>query len=100
MIKILLLAGPGSEPAWGWPLPNCRCLRSRYGWGILIPKPGSPYAGESIPMHGGEIFGFQSMIQRIPAHKELIVLLENTDSPKLLDIALQIRNVLANYPER
>ena len=62
-----------------------------YGWGILIPKPGSPYAGESIAMHGGEIFGFQSVIQRIPAHKELIVLLENTDSPKLLDIALQIR---------
>jgi len=64
-----------------------------YGWGILIPKPGSPYAGESIPMHGGKIFGFQSLIQRIPAHKELIVLLDNTDGPKLLDIALQIRGV-------
>jgi hypothetical protein len=51
-------------------------------------------------MHGGEIFGFQSLIQRIPAHKELIVLLENTDSPKLFDIALQIRGVLANNPER
>ncbi len=71
-----------------------------YGWGILIPEPGSPYAGESIPMHGGQIFGFQSLIQRIPAHRELIVLLENTDSPKLLDIALQIRAVLANNPER
>ena len=71
-----------------------------YGWGILIPTPGSAYAGESIPMHGGEIFGFQSLIQRIPAHKELIVLLENTDSPKLFDIALQIRGVLANNPER
>jgi CubicO group peptidase (beta-lactamase class C family) len=71
-----------------------------YGWGILIAEPGSPYAGESIAMHGGQIFGFQSLIQRIPAHKELIVLLENTDSPKLFDIALQIRGVLANNPER
>jgi CubicO group peptidase (beta-lactamase class C family) len=66
-----------------------------YGWGILVPKPGSPYAGESIPMHGGAIFGFQSLIQRIPKHRELIVLLDNTDSPKLLDIALEIRRALA-----
>jgi CubicO group peptidase (beta-lactamase class C family) len=67
-----------------------------YGWGILVPKPGSPYAGESIPMHGGAIFGCQSVIERIPAHKELIVLLDNTDSPKLLDIAEEIRRVLSN----
>jgi len=66
-----------------------------FGWGILVPKPGSPYAGEAIPMHGGAIFGFQSLIQRIPEHKELIVLLDNSDSPKLLDIALEIRGVLA-----
>ena len=66
-----------------------------YGWDILIPKAGMPYAGESIAMHGGAIFGFQSLIQRIPVHRELIVLLDNTDSPKLLDIALEIRRVLA-----
>jgi len=46
-------------------------------------------------MHGGEIFGFQSVIERIPRHKELIVLLNNTDSPKLLDIAMEIRGVLS-----
>ncbi len=66
-----------------------------YGWGILTPKPDSPYASESIPMHGGAIFGFQSLIQRIPSRKELIVLLDNTDSSKLLDIALEIRRVLS-----
>jgi CubicO group peptidase (beta-lactamase class C family) len=66
-----------------------------YGWVILIPEANSPYAGESIPMHGGEIFGFQSVIQRIPKHRELIVLLDNTDSPELLKIALEIRRVLS-----
>jgi CubicO group peptidase (beta-lactamase class C family) len=66
-----------------------------YGWDILVPAAGSAYAGESIPMHGGAIFGFQSMIQRIPTHKELIVLLDNSDSPRLPDIALDIRRVLA-----
>lgn len=69
-----------------------------YGWGILVPAAGSPYAGESIPMHGGAIFGFQSVIQRIVHHKETIVLLDNSDSPKLLEIALQIRRVLADNP--
>jgi hypothetical protein len=38
-------------------------------------------------MHGGAIFGFQSLIERIPKRKELIVLLDNTESPKLLGIA-------------
>ena len=46
-------------------------------------------------MHGGAIFGFQSVIQRIVRHKELIILLDNTDSPKLLDTALEIRRVLS-----
>ncbi len=69
-----------------------------YGWGILHPAAGSPYAGESLPMHGGAIFGFQALIQRIPSHRELIVLLDNTESPKLLDIALELRRVLATNP--
>jgi len=67
-----------------------------YGWGILIPAAGEPYAGESIPMHGGAIFGFQSVIVRIVSHRELIVLLDNSDSPKLLDMAREIRRVLAD----
>jgi CubicO group peptidase (beta-lactamase class C family) len=69
-----------------------------YGWGILVPKPGAPYASESIPMHGGAIFGFQSLIERIVQHREVIILLDNTDSPKLLEIGQQIRQVLANNP--
>lgn len=69
-----------------------------YGWVMLVPKPGAPYAGESIPMHGGAIFGFESVIQRIPKHKELIVLLDNTESSKLLEIALQIRTLLSQRP--
>lgn len=69
-----------------------------YGWVMLLPAAGSPYGGESIPMHGGAIFGFQSLIQRIVQHRELIVLLDNHDSPKLLEIALEIRRALASNP--
>lgn len=67
-----------------------------FGWGILTPKPNSPDAGETVFMHGGAIFGFQSVIERIPIRKELIVLLDNTDSPKLLEIALEIRRALSS----
>ncbi len=69
-----------------------------YGWAILVPAAGSPYAGESIPMHGGAIFGFQSVIERIIQHRELIALLDNHDNPKLLQIALEIRRALASNP--
>lgn len=69
-----------------------------YGWGILIPQPGQPYAGEAIPMHGGAIFGFQSVIQRIVQHHETIIVLDNSDSPKLLEIAQQTRKILADNP--
>jgi len=67
-----------------------------YGWVILVPAAGSPYAGESIPMHGGAIFGFQSVIQRIIQHRELIVLLDNNDDETLLKTALEIRRALAS----
>ena len=67
-----------------------------FGWGILIAEPGSPDAGETVLMHGGAIFGFQSVIERIPKKKELIVLLDNTESPKLLEIALAIRQALSD----
>ena len=69
-----------------------------YGWVMLVPASGTPYAGDSIPMHGGAIFGFQSLIQRLINHRELIVLLDNNDDPKLLQIALEIRRVLAKNP--
>lgn len=69
-----------------------------YGWSILIPAPGAPYASESIPMHGGTIFGFRAVLQRIPSRREFIVLLDNTESSKLLEIAVEIRSVLATTP--
>lgn len=66
-----------------------------FGWGILIPALGFPNAGETVLMHGGAIFGFQSVIERIPKRNELIVLLDNTDSHNLLEIALEIRRALS-----
>ena len=65
-----------------------------FGWSIYVPKSGQPNAGETILMHGGAIFGFQSVIERVPDDRELIILLDNSDSPKLLQIARDIRSAL------
>jgi len=62
-----------------------------FGWSIYVPKAGQPNTGETILMHGGAIFGFQSVIERIPGSRELIVLLDNSDSTKILEIARDIR---------
>ena len=67
-----------------------------FGWSIYIPKSGQPNAGDTILMHGGAIFGFQSVIERIPKYRELIVLLDNSDSPKILEIARDIRSALVS----
>ena len=69
-----------------------------YGWNILIPKAGSPYAGEAIAMHTGLVFGFQCVIARIPKHQELIVLLDNAEDATLLGIGLQIQQALYKNP--
>jgi CubicO group peptidase (beta-lactamase class C family) len=66
-----------------------------FGWSVYVPKPGQPNSGETVLMHGGAIFGFQSVIERIPKDRELVVLLENSDSPKTLEIARDIRGALA-----
>jgi CubicO group peptidase (beta-lactamase class C family) len=71
-----------------------------YGWDVFVPLPGTPYGGEQMLMHGGAIFGFQSLIQRIPGRREFIVLLDNSDSPKLLNLALEIRQVLAAHAHK
>ena len=65
-----------------------------YGWAFLMPKEGQPFAGDTIPMHGGAIFGFQALIQRIPRERDLIVLLDNTDDRTLLEIAMEIRQII------
>ncbi len=67
-----------------------------YGWALLVPKEGQPFANEPIPMHGGAIFGFQSLIQRMPRERDLIVLLDNTDDPTLLKTAMKIRQIIWN----
>ncbi len=86
-----------------WPTPE-RSIVYGYGWGIEKVRVAeeeksagdSASDGKELTLigHGGGIFGFHTLIQRIPEHKHLIVLLNNTGGTKLDDMAEGIRTIL------
>lgn len=69
-----------------------------YGWGIgKLPRNNS---GDSTNMisHGGGIFGFNTMIIRIPETKSLIVLLNNTPGANLTEMGTSISSIMFDLP--
>ncbi|MEK6281397.1 MAG: serine hydrolase [Acidobacteriota bacterium] len=72
-----------------------------YAYGWVIRKTGFGAGVENVPiiMHGGGINGFNTLILRFPAQKNLIVLLDNTSQGGPLDgIEREIVNILYGQP--
>jgi len=70
-----------------------------YGWVIANTKLGT--GTEAVPSirHGGGINGFNTMIARYPAQKNLVVLLDNTSQGGGVDrLTREITNILYNQP--
>lgn len=74
----------GGKYAYGWDVGN-----------VAINDKGDSTAYIS---HGGGIFGFSSIIVRLPEHKQLIVLLNNTGNAPLNKIYTGIKNILYDQP--
>lgn len=68
-----------------------------YGWFIIEAKNGST-DNLKIIEHGGGINGFNTVISRIPADKNLVVLLNNTGGTILDEINEGIRAILYGQP--
>ncbi|MEO8236764.1 MAG: serine hydrolase [Flavobacterium sp.] len=68
-----------------------------YGWFIIETKNGAADKLKIIE-HGGGINGFNTVISRIPADKNLVVLLNNTGGTILDEINQDIRAILYNQP--
>lgn len=68
-----------------------------YGWDVGYQKIND---NDSVfcEMHGGSIFGFSSLIARIPEKKQLIVLLANINNSPLNGIYQNLLNVLYKQP--
>jgi len=64
-----------------------------YGWGISEFWPDEEMGYQTIG-HGGGINGFNTVIRRIPEHKNLVVLLNNTGGTVLDDISSQIFSII------
>src|SRR5262249_34505195 len=70
-----------------------------YGYGFVITD-ATVGEGRKIKMiaHGGGIHGFNTLLQRFPEDRHLIVLLNNTGGTKLQQMAQKIRDILCGLP--
>ena len=68
-----------------------------YGW-FLEEEPNGDKAKLKVVEHGGGINGFNTVISRIPADKNLVVLLNNTGGTILDEMNAGIRAILYNQP--
>lgn len=71
-----------------------------YGYGWFISSAFNEEKNNSLTVveHGGGINGFNTILSRIPADKNLVVLLNNTGSTNLNEMNKAIRNILYNKP--
>lgn len=69
-----------------------------YGWGIAKSPIGQSPDSVMTIAHGGGINGFNTLIQRLPQNKHLIVLLNNTGGTNLDAMSRSIRGILYERP--
>lgn len=72
--------------------------RASYGYGWFIDEVDGGTGKVKIIGHGGGINGFNTIISRYPANKNLIVLLNNTGGTVLGEMNDAIKNILYNQP--
>jgi CubicO group peptidase (beta-lactamase class C family) len=69
-----------------------------FGWGVHKAPIGTSSDSALEVVHGGGINGFNTMIARIPARQQLIVLLNNTGNAPLEEIVRSIAGILYEKP--
>lgn len=82
--------------------PYVEALGARYGYGWVIDKKklsGSPDEVSCI-WHGGVVHGFNSLMERYVDDGHLIILLNNTGTTYLYDLAAGVRDILYGRPYR
>jgi tetratricopeptide (TPR) repeat protein len=68
--------------------------RTGLGWFVRKAPPDHPAAGDTLQFHEGHIFGFFTMVTRIPEREALVVTIDNTDSDSFPGIHRQAMSVL------
>lgn len=79
--------------------PYIKAWDDSYGYGWFLSEADNGNKGKlKIVEHGGGINGFNTIISRIPADKNLVVLLNNTGGTVLGEMNDAIRAILYNQP--
>lgn len=80
--------------------PYIPALGASYGYGWFVGNAPIGRSADSVMVieHGGSINGFNTLISRIPADKDLIVLLNNTGGTRLGQMSRAIRGILYDKP--
>jgi CubicO group peptidase (beta-lactamase class C family) len=68
------------------------------GWFVSTAGKDHPAAGQTIQQHEGNIFGYFSMIQRVPEREAFIAVLDNTHLDSFDDICHDILAILYDKP--
>jgi len=68
------------------------------GWFVSTAANDHPAAGDTIQRHEGNIFGFFTMLERIPARQALVVVIDNTHEDAFDDIIRDVLAILYNKP--
>lgn len=69
-----------------------------YGWFLSKEKIGSSTDSVDAIEHGGGIFGFNTLMFRVPHKKQTIILLANVTGGRLRDMTKSILGILNNKP--
>ena len=69
-----------------------------YGWGTNKMAMGASQDSLVVVGHGGGINGFNTLIDRVPANQDLIVLLNNTGGTNLGEMSRNIFKILNDQP--
>lgn len=69
-----------------------------YGWGVGIEVIGKNNDSLLVIRHGGGINGFNTLISRVPADKNTVILLNNTGGAALSNMNVAISSILYEQP--
>ena len=80
--------------------PYVPALGAAYGYAWFLGNAPVGRSTDSVAVieHGGGINGFNTLISRIPADKDLVVLLNNTGGTRLGEMSRAIRGILYDKP--
>ncbi len=89
-----LVSGKSKEILFRGKIQTLDGLEYAYGWGVGKLPIGNLKDSVAVHFHGGGINGFNTLITRVPADRNLVLLLNNTGEAQLLEMNRAILGIV------